>query len=155
TGAVYFSADHWVGRASAEGDVRFLVRQAPTAPVVGMAVDAQGTLYAINGVNNVIYRLADGATPAWVAVAGVDQPAGGFQDGSGTQALLRQPRSPVSDGAGQIYFIDSGNLAVRRMALDGTVVTVAGRPTNTALADGQGAAAGFAQPREMVRMPDG
>lgn len=155
-GAVYFASDLRIGRISAEGDVDFLANF-PYITVSGMACDSRGVLYACaNGVG-VIYRLVEEGTPRFEVFAGKFQPYpnGGFTDGVGEAALLRLPRAPVFDRDDNMYFIDADNRAIRKVAPNGTVTTVAGQPLNNTMVDGQGAAAGFEQPVGMVLLPDG
>jgi len=52
---------------------------------------------------------------------------GGFSGdtGSATAAEINRPRGMAFDAAGNLYFADSGNHRVRKIALDGTIRTVA------------------------------
>ena len=43
-----------------------------------------------------------------------------------TAALLDNPRNPVADSAGNIYFADAGNQRICKIGLDGRISTVAG-----------------------------
>lgn len=154
-GVVYFSSLNRAARVSSSGEVEFLVQ----LPHLGgaMACDSQGVLHVtVTGIST-IYRLVEDGTPRFVPVAGAMQffPSGGFVDGTGVAAQMRLPRAPVFDSADNLYFIDSGNRAIRKMTPAGTVTTVAGQPSNTTMVDGQGAAAGFEEPSGMVLMPDG
>lgn len=67
----------------------------------------------------------------------------GLQDGSATTAILGTPRSLFFDGSGNLIFADT--YAVRKMAPDGTVSTIAGSLTATSFTDvdGNGTAARF------------
>ena len=149
-GSVYFGGAR-TGRVSAQGDVRFL----PDFPFgfnaffLGMACDSKGDLYAIGRGTNVIYKLVNGA---YVPYAGAS--VGGFLDGVATAARLRLPQSPAFDSQDNLYFIDSDNHAVRKVASDGAVTTVAGTPSNVTLVDGKGSAAGFAAPRVLLVLAD-
>ncbi|TWO65001.1 hypothetical protein FN976_27530 [Caenimonas sedimenti] len=146
-----------VGKVTAAGDVRYLA-QFPYISMSGMAVDAQGTLYAAAGGMGAIYRLVErtGEASVFELVAGLPQPFpnGGFVDGDGATARMKLPGRLVYDGQ-DFYFIDAGNLAVRKMAPDGRVTSVAGGPTNTASVDGTGAAAGFSALHGLVRLAGG
>ena len=155
-GVVYFSSLMRAGRISASGDVSFLATL-PDITSPGMACDSNGVLHICAIGVGAIYRLVEDGTPHFVRVAGVSQffPSGGFTDGTGDAALMRLPKAPVFDSADNLYFIDSGNRAIRKMTPGGAVSTVAGQPLNTTMLDGQGASAGFEEPASMVLMPDG
>lgn len=153
-GSVYFGGGNRVGKVSTLGDVTFL----PDFPgaldnfFLGMACDSKSDLYAMGRDTHVIYKLVNGA---YVPYAGTsDSPNGGFLDGVGTAARLRLPRSPAFDSQDNLYFIDSGNHAIRKVAPDGTVSTVAGTPSNVTLVDGKGSGAGFAAPRLLLVLAD-
>jgi streptogramin lyase len=64
-------------------------------------------------------------------VKGVETIAGrageaGSQDGVGAAARFNSPRGLASGPDGSVYIADSGNHAIRRIAPDGTVTTIAG-----------------------------
>lgn len=149
-GSVYFGG-HRTGKVSAQGDVTFLPDSPFGSPAffLGMACDSKGDLYAINRGFSVIYKLVSGA---YVPYAGAS--VGGFLDGVATAARLGLPQSPAFDSQDNLYFIDSDNHAVRKVAPDGTVSTVAGMPSNVTQVDGKGSAAGFASPRVLLVLAD-
>jgi hypothetical protein len=145
----------WLAKASPQGDVRILC---PTSFRAHLAVGSGGTVYVLSG--HFVSKLVEGDSPSLVLLAGrVGSPYrdGGFQDGpvDGQVALVKNPMWPVAGDDDQVWFVEADNHAVRRVSPDGTVVTMAGQPANTTMVDGQGAAAGFASPRGLVRMPDG
>ncbi len=118
----------------------------------GMACDSQGVLYMTAPSLNSIWKLVETGTPTFVLVAGA---GAGFLDGAANTANLRSPARPVFDPQDNLYFLDRGNLAVRKLSPAGVVSTVAGSPSNTLAQDGQGQAAGFTQPRALALLPDG
>jgi sugar lactone lactonase YvrE len=67
----------------------------------------------------------------------------GSNDGTATTARFYQPSGIVMDAAGILYVADSTGTTIRRIALDGSVTTLAGSATNFGYADGTGAAARF------------
>ena len=77
---------------------------------------------------------------------------GGYVDG--LDARFSAPFGVAADAAGNVYVADSGNCAIRKIARDGTVSTLAGngREGN---ADGVGTAARFRHPRGLGFAPDG
>jgi DNA-binding beta-propeller fold protein YncE len=69
-------------------------------------------------------------------------------DGDGglaTNALLDFPEDVTADGSGNLYIADTQNHAIRKVDAAGIITTLAGGSYGSA--DGQGAAAEFAQPR--------
>ena len=55
--------------------------------------------------------------------------ARGFADGTGEAARFDTPSALAVDAQGRLYVADTGNHAVRRIAVDGTVITLAGNGT--------------------------
>jgi len=105
----------------------------------GLAMGAKGALYISDAANHRIRRLDLDGTIA--TVAGSDP---GFADGKGMKARFNMPADIATDAAGAIYVADAGNFRVRKVALDGTVTTIAGsgKPGNI---DGKATAATFNQ----------
>jgi trimeric autotransporter adhesin len=56
--------------------------------------------------------------------------------GPGDQALLNQPSGVALDSIGNLYIADQANNRVRRVALDGTITTLAGNGTSGNAGDG-------------------
>ena len=88
----------------------------------GVAVDADGAIYVSDAGDAQRIRrvLADGR---------VETHAGqgrGFADGDRATARFDTPSALAIDRAGMLYLADTGNHAIRRIARDGTVTTLAG-----------------------------
>ena len=117
--------------------------RAPTylalAPAKDGAPDWTGAALADSG-NHVIRRLGpDGGVHL---LAGIPEHAG-FQDsGQDGQAAFSSPQGLAYDPAGNLYVADQGNRRIRRIALDGSVTTVAGTGAEGAQ-DGPGPEASF------------
>lgn len=79
----------------------------------------------------------------------------GSADGPATTASFNQPRGLTQDSTGVIYVADSGNNTIRRIALDGTVTTIAGSPGVSGSTDGTGNVARFSTPSGIAFGPDG
>ena len=94
----------------------------------GIAVDPAGNMFIADSSNNRIRRV-DAATQLMSTVAG-DGNAGNTGDGGlATLASLSSPTSVVLDGAGNLYFADSNNHAIRMVSVaTGIITTVAGVP---------------------------
>jgi len=107
----------------------------------GIAVAADGTAFvADGGASNRIRRVQpDGR---------VDTFAGsleGFSDGRGADARFHTPSGLALDADGTLYVADTGNHAIRRVAPDGTVTTLAGTG-EAGFADGPAVQARFHAP---------
>lgn len=101
----------------------------------GIAVGSSGVVYAIEPTKNRIVRFFFSDVPQVMAGSG----ASGFTDGKGTAASFNKPTDLAVDRKGNVYVADTGNHAIRRIANDGTVVTIAltGNPGPIAV-DGSG-----------------
>lgn len=90
----------------------------------GVAFDRAGNLYIADTGNHRIRRVAPSGFIATVAGSGV---RGYFGDGGpAAQAQLNGPQGVAIDADGALYIADTGNHAVRRVAPDGSISTVAG-----------------------------
>ncbi len=112
---------------------------------IGIAVDANGTVFVADRNNNRIRKIApDGAT---TTLAG--NGTAGFVDGTGGPNGTTQFKSPngvAVDASGNVYVADTQNNRIRKIAADGTTTTLAGGagfdvdgtggPTGTARFDG-------------------
>ena len=88
-----------------------------------VAVDSSGNIYVADTVNCTVRKVTSAGVVTTVAgVAGL----AGFADGtSTTMTLFNQPRGLAPDGSGGLYVADTGNAAIRRIAVNGTVSTPA------------------------------
>src|ERR1017187_2271907 len=73
------------------------------------------------------------------AVAG-SVPGGAGDGGPARQAFLAQPSGVAVDSAGNLYIAESTNNRVRKVAVDGTISTLAGTGVNGTTGDGGSAA---------------
>jgi sugar lactone lactonase YvrE len=107
----------------------------------GVAVDARGLVYVSDGgESNRIRRIERDGTVS--TFAGGRE---GYADGAGAAAAFHTPSALALDRFGTLYVADTGNHAIRKIAPDGSVTTLAGdgQPGD---ADGRGAAARFRAP---------
>ncbi|HEY3757160.1 MAG TPA: protease pro-enzyme activation domain-containing protein [Opitutaceae bacterium] len=106
----------------------------------GIAVDPQGNVIVADSGNQAIRRI----TPAGVTTTVAGGNGLGSNDGIGTAAHFNNPTGVSVDSQGNIYVADTGNAAIRKIAPDGTVTTLAGGTPGHV--DGQGTAAKFTSP---------
>jgi hypothetical protein len=99
-----------------------------------------------------------GNASAVTLVAGSGVP--GAEDGTADTATLNAPAGVVADEAGNVYVTEARNHRIRRVAVDGTVTTLAGCgpsdvTTGGRLRDGSGSQACFSVPTGIALGPDG
>jgi sugar lactone lactonase YvrE/lysophospholipase L1-like esterase len=108
-----------------------------------LAVDQDGVLWVADTNHHAIRRIrADGVVSTLI---GGGSGSAGFVDGAASMARLRFPSAIAVAPDGTLVFTETGNHAVRRVALDGTVTTIAGSGS-AGFADGAGPAASFNSP---------
>ncbi|HKR65050.1 MAG TPA: IPT/TIG domain-containing protein, partial [Thermoanaerobaculia bacterium] len=79
----------------------------------------------------------------------------GSKDGKGSAAEFNSPRDITFDAVNRVLYVsDSGNSSIRRVALDGTVTTVAGTGKQ-GYKDGTGSVAQFKDPHGLTVASDG
>ncbi len=106
----------------------------------GVIVDAAGNLYISDSNNNRVRRV-DAQSGLISTVAGNGTSGYSGDGGPATAAMISAPAGLAMDGAGNLYFTDTGNQVVRRVdAVTGIITTVAGVPGVQGYA-GDGAAA--------------
>lgn len=101
--------------------------QAGVSQLGGVDRLPDGTTVYTSG-NNVIKLSADQEN---IAVIAGDQGTAGNTDGQGAAARFRTPSGVVHDASGNLWVVDAGNRAIRRIAPDGTVTTVATLPAGS------------------------
>lgn len=93
---------------------------------MGVVTDAAGNIFLSDSSNNRIRRV-DAKTLMISTIAGDGNPGFAGDNGPATQAEISSPAGLILDGAGNIYFADTGNDVIRRIdAFSGFITTVAG-----------------------------
>jgi sugar lactone lactonase YvrE len=108
----------------------------------GAATDAAGNIYISDTENSRILKVSpDGNTIT--TIAGSDGVSGSAGDGGpATSALINAPYAITVDGAGNIFFADTGNNAIREINVTtNNISTVAGTLSGTPGFAGDGSAA--------------
>lgn len=116
----------------------------------GIAAGADDSIYIADAGNNRIRQLRTqldlSGNPQWVVSTLAGNGTYGFADGPAATAQFKNPQGVAVDGAGVVYVADSANHRIRKIALDGTVSTIAGDGT-PGFTDGVGGQARFNAPR--------
>jgi hypothetical protein len=101
-----------------------LATAAPLRSPISVALDASGNLYIADESDNRIRKV----NPAGIisTYAGTGIPGYSGDRGQAASAALNYPTGIALDSAGNMYVADEGNNVVRRIAVDGTINTIAG-----------------------------
>ncbi|MDB6169064.1 MAG: repeat containing protein, partial [Verrucomicrobia bacterium] len=111
-----------------------------------VAVDAVGTLYVADYLNNTIRKItSDGAVTTLAGSAGLS----GFANGTGSGARFNRPFGIAVDNSGSVYVSDTGNHTIRMITSSGVVTTVAGNGA-AGSSNGTGTAASFSSPTALA-----
>ena len=111
---------------------------------VRVAVDPSGNVLVADQSNHRIRRITPSGTITTFAGNGAGTPANGAFSGDGgpaTSASLNNPTALAVDAAGVVYIADQFNQRIRKVAVDGTITTIAGTGTAGFAGDGGPAAA--------------
>ncbi|HXB72405.1 MAG TPA: hypothetical protein VNY05_29475 [Candidatus Acidoferrales bacterium] len=93
---------------------------------VAISVDSSGNLYIADTNNNRIRRVANGVI---TTVAGNGTPGFSGDNGPATSSQMNNPSGVAVDSNGNVYFADSANRRIRKVA-NGVITTVAGGGTS-------------------------
>lgn len=121
-----------------------LARMPGTGPQpVAVAIDGAGNAYVADESLHVIRKVAaDGTVTVHAGQAGDP----GYVNARGAAARFSRPAGIAVDAAGVVYVSDRDNNAIRKIAPDGTVTTLAGMPGVPETVNGTLATARFARP---------
>ena len=133
------------GLASSRGFADGPASQAKFRDPAGLAIASDDSICVADAGNNRIRRVAPDGTVTTVAGDGT----AGYMDGPGQSARFDNPQGVAVDSSGMIYVADTGNNRIRRVAVDGTVATLAGGSTS-GFQDGAGSQARFNAPRAIA-----
>jgi DNA-binding beta-propeller fold protein YncE len=112
----------------------------------GLGTDSSGNVFVADYRNNLIRKVTSSGTVSTIAGAGG---VAGSLDGSGyivAPSLFWRPTNLATDASGNIYIADTYGDTIRKIAPDGTMITVAGNSNLAGTADGVGSAANFNGP---------
>jgi trimeric autotransporter adhesin len=104
--------------------------QANTAQLLGpvaLETDAAGNVYMADGQRNTVWKI-NRQTGVMAIFAGIPGPSGQTGDGGpAASAKFRGPEGLRLDQAGNLYIVDTGNFAVRKVDTNGIITTYAGQ----------------------------
>ena len=112
---------------------------------LGIAAEADGTLYVADGASTIRKISPSGAVTTFAGTAN----APGNVNGTGAAARFSTPRGLGIDGAGNIYIADTNNDIIRAITAAGSVSTLAGSPQPQS-ADATGVSARFNFPNSVA-----
>ncbi|WP_156338697.1 RHS repeat-associated core domain-containing protein [Chondromyces crocatus] len=107
---------------------------APLDTVSGVAVGPDGSVY-LSSTGQARVRRVDPEGLIW-PVAGTGVSGGGGDGGPALQAQVQAPRGLALGSDGSLYVAEQGGHRVRKIAVDGTITTVAGNGTAGFSGDG-------------------
>ena len=108
-----------------------------------VTVDGAGNVYVADSYNYTVRKITPaGAVTTLAGLAG----AGGFTDGTGSDARFGTLNGIAVDTAKNVYVTDGSYNTVRKITPAGVVTTLAGTPGAVGSADGTGSAARFHSP---------
>ena len=117
----------------------------------GIVAASNGSIFVTESGNRRVVRMASNA--AITVVAGDSAPST-FADGQGTSAKFYSPQGIAVRANGTVLVADTTNHRIRAISPSGAVTTIAGGST-AAFLNGQGTAARFSSPRDMVILSNG
>lgn len=132
----------WAGSSGLSGSTNGVGSLARFNSPQGVALDAAGNLYVVDGYNFTIRRIAPDATVTTVAG---QVGALGVLDGPALAATFYYPVGIAVDPAGGVFVSDYSGNTIRKLA-GGVVRTIGGQSYWSGSADGIGADARFAAP---------
>ncbi len=138
SGDLFFGQDPYVREIDSNGNVLTIAGSgmaeyygdggpatlARLAEPQGVALDKSGSLYISDSFNDRIRKVAPDGTIS--TVAGSAQRGFAGDGGLGIDAQLFIPMGLAVDASGNLYIVDEGNHAIRKLTPDGIITTVAG-----------------------------
>jgi uncharacterized repeat protein (TIGR01451 family) len=100
----------------------------------GLATDSFGNLYIADSGNSRIRKVAPGGNISTVAGNGI--PGYSSDNVPATSAQLNYPSGVAVDSLGNLYIADEGNDRIRKVAVNGTITTIAGTGATGYYGDG-------------------
>jgi sugar lactone lactonase YvrE len=135
----------FAGKAGESGSIDGTLADARFNGPTGVALDQVGNMYVIDNWSCTIRKISSSGMVSTLAGSWW-----GYADGNGAEAQFAGPNAVVVDGSGNLFVVDSGNHAIRKVTPEGVVSTFAGLGGSYGSADGAGSAARFMSPNSLV-----
>ena len=129
-------------RGSSDGPIATALFDDPRA----LATDSAGGVFVADGNGTIRYISPAGIVSTYAGAALQNA----FVDGPRAQARFQYPTELALDGLGNLYVLDAGTHAVRKIDASGIVSTVAGKAFEPGHADGPGSVARFNNPQALA-----
>jgi sugar lactone lactonase YvrE len=101
-----------------------------TASITGMSVALDGTIYAVDNVNDVVYRISEDGTNVIGMLGAFNTPgdvvSSGLEGSDGNDARISAPVGVAVDKSNNIYLSDAGNHKIKRLSPSGRSQTFVG-----------------------------
>jgi sugar lactone lactonase YvrE len=111
------------------------------------AADANGNLYVVDALSNVIRKIAtDGEVSTFAGTVG----AYGSSDGMGAAARFKTPTGIAVAADGTVYVADENDYTIRKITPAGEVTTLAGASGLSGFSNATGTAARFSRPQDVA-----
>ena len=140
------------GKPGGAGATNGLAAAARFNAPLGLAVSASGIVFVADSGNHLIRRIDASGTVT--TLAGVAE-SWGDEDGPAATARFNGPVGLALDSSGTLFVADALNHAVRRIAVDGMVTTLAGNSAEAGFVDGPAREARLGTPAELALDPRG
>jgi DNA-binding beta-propeller fold protein YncE len=121
-------------------NVRVLTRNLPASAVIsGIDVSANGTVYAMDWENHVVYKIyengkVEGVLAGRLGLSG-DVLTDTINGNSGLDARFNRPFGVCVDRSNNIYVVDRANFKIKRLSAEGRVMCLAGSTVGDTYSD--------------------
>lgn len=138
---LYVADGFYIRKITAGGTVTTMANLS-SGDIRGLAADASGNVYFVNGIGADIHKVQK-VTPGGTVSSLAGASTSGFLNGTGASAQFNLPHSLIVDSSGNVFVADTGNYLIRKISPGGVVTTFAGTVNAPGFSDGVGTAAKF------------
>ncbi len=136
------------GQTTASTATTLSIKPAYLLMPVGLKIDSANNLYVTDAAAQVVVKITSDFKFTSLAGATLTM---GSTDGADTVARFNEPSGIYRKEDGNILVVDTSNASIRNISPTGVVTTLAGNSGNLGSTDGNGAAARFNAPIDIMR----